>query len=126
MMDTEALWQAIAAYGNARWRGISHDHDAADHLAEIKHLLNEADAERQELLATNEKLVDEVAELKAELERIKALEPVAWGLMHSKGFEFGNAYAPKKTKDAAEEMARQHMGDVAVTALYALGRKTNE
>lgn len=68
MMDTEALWQAIAAYGNARWRGISHDHDAADHLAEIKHLLNEAEKEHKSLLAENERLVDEVAELKAAYE----------------------------------------------------------
>ena len=65
-----------------------------------------------------------LAAVEAELERIKALEPVAWGLLHSKGLEFGSAYAPQKTKEAAEEMARQHMGDVTVTALYALGIET--
>lgn len=75
-MDTESLWQAIAAYGNARWRGISHDHDAADHLAEIQHLLNEADADRQELLATNERLVDENAELRQENQRLA--QAVRW------------------------------------------------
>ena len=68
MMDTDALWQAIAAYGNARWRGYSHEIDAADHLAEIKRLLNEADEEYKSLLAENERLVDEVAELKAAYE----------------------------------------------------------
>jgi chromosome segregation ATPase len=67
-MDTEALWQAIAAYGNARWRGYSHEIDAADHLAEIKRLLDEADEEHKSLLAENERLVDEVAELKAAYE----------------------------------------------------------
>lgn len=67
-MDTDALWQAIAAYGNARWRGVKFEQDAADHLSEIKAILNRAEAETRELLATNERLVDEVAELKAAYE----------------------------------------------------------
>lgn len=65
-MDTEALWQAIAAYGNARWRGYSHEIDAADHLSDIKRLLNEADEEHKSLLAENERLVDEVNEARKE------------------------------------------------------------
>lgn len=67
-MDTEALWQAVAAYGNARWRGVKFEQDAADHLSEIKAILNRSEAETRELLATNERLVDEVAELKAAYE----------------------------------------------------------
>lgn len=67
-MDTEALWQAIAAYGNARWRGIKFEQDAADHLSEIKAILNRSETETRELLADNERLVDEVAELKAAYE----------------------------------------------------------
>ena len=65
-MDTDALWQAIAAYGNARWRGYSHEIDAADHLSEIKRLLNEAEAEHKSVLDENERLVDEVNEARKE------------------------------------------------------------
>lgn len=65
-MDTEALWQAIAAYGNARWRGVKFEQDAADHLSEIKAILNRAEAETRELLVTNERLVDEVNEARKE------------------------------------------------------------
>jgi Protein of unknown function (DUF551) len=57
-MDTEAIWQEIGAYGNARWRGMSHEIDAADHLSEIKRLLKEAEDERAELLKENERLHD--------------------------------------------------------------------
>lgn len=67
-MDTDALWQAIVAYGNARRRGYSHEIDAEDHLSEIKEILNRSEAEARELLADNDRLVDEVAELKAAYE----------------------------------------------------------
>lgn len=66
-MDTEAIWQAIGAYGNARWRGRSHETDAADHLSDIKRLLKEAEDERAELLKENERLNDEVDMLKKAL-----------------------------------------------------------
>ena len=65
-MDTDALWQAIVAYGNARWRGYSHEIDAADHLSDIKRLLNEAEAEHKSVLDENERLVDEVNEARKE------------------------------------------------------------
>lgn len=76
MMDTESLWQAIAAYGNARWRGVKFEQDAADHLSEIKAILNRSEAETRELLATNERLVDEVAELKQRVAGLEANEKV--------------------------------------------------
>lgn len=64
-MDTDAIYSAIASRIVSSKRG---DHVEAEfYQDEIKRLLNEADAERQELLATNEKLVDEVNELKAKL-----------------------------------------------------------
>jgi len=65
-MDTDAIYSAVCSYGTAKHHGW--ESDAEDTLSEIKRLLNEADAERQELLATNERLVDEVAELKAAYE----------------------------------------------------------
>lgn len=64
-MDTDAIYSAIASMVVSSKRG--HHEDAEFYQDEIKRLLNEADAERQELLATNEKLVDEVNELKAKL-----------------------------------------------------------
>lgn len=45
-------------------------------------------------------------------------EPVAWALSHSKGLEFSSAYPMQKSKQAAEQMARQHMGAVTVSPLY--------
>lgn len=66
-MDTEAIWQAIGAYGNARWRGMSHEIDAADHLSEIKRLLNEADVEHKAVLDENERLVDELQAARKEI-----------------------------------------------------------
>lgn len=65
-MDTDAIYSAVCAYGAAK--AARCNVDAWDHIEVIKRLLNEADAERQELLATNERLVDEVAELKAAYE----------------------------------------------------------
>ena len=46
-------------------------------------------------------------------------EPVAWAISHSLGLEFGSKYPMQETKEAAEQMARQHMGAVVVTPLYA-------
>jgi hypothetical protein len=46
-------------------------------------------------------------------------EPVAWALSHSFGLEFSSKYPMQTTKEAAEQMARQHMGAVVVTPLYA-------
>lgn len=66
-MDTEAIWQAIGAYGNARWRGRSHETDAADHLSDIKRLLKEAEDEHKSVLDENERLVDEVNEARKEI-----------------------------------------------------------
>lgn len=64
-MDTDAIYHSVCAYGAAKAARCTFD--AWDHIDAVKRLLNEADAERQELLATNERLVDEVAELKAKL-----------------------------------------------------------
>jgi protoheme ferro-lyase len=51
-------------------------------------------------------------------------EPVAWALSHSMGLEFGSKYPMQETKEAAEQMARQHMGAVVVTPLYAAPVRT--
>lgn len=64
-MDTDAIYSAVCAYGAAK--AARCNVDAWDHIEAVKRLLNEADAERQELLETNERLVDEVNELKAKL-----------------------------------------------------------
>jgi hypothetical protein len=52
-------------------------------------------------------------------ERPQNHEPVAWAISHSLGLEFGSKYPMQETKEAAEQMARQHMGAVVVTPLYA-------
>lgn len=62
-MDTDAIYHSVCAYGAAKAARCTFD--AWDHIDAVKRLLNEADAERQELLATNERLVDEVADLKS-------------------------------------------------------------
>jgi len=48
-----------------------------------------------------------------------SLEPVAWALSHSLGIEFSSKYPMQATKEAAEQMAREHMGKVVVTPLCA-------
>ena len=45
-------------------------------------------------------------------------EPVAWALMHSLGIEFSSRFPIQETREAAEELARRHMGNVSVTPLY--------
>lgn len=65
-MDTEAIYSAVCAYGAAKCGGYTFD--ANDHIESVKRLLNEADEEHKSLLADNERLVDEVAELKAAYE----------------------------------------------------------
>ena len=60
-----------------------------------------------------------VKELRAALEQPQAeQEPVAWALSHSNGLEFSSNYPMQKSMDAAEQMARKHMGAVTVTPLY--------
>ena len=46
-------------------------------------------------------------------------EPVAFALSHSLGLEFSSNYPMCESKERAEEFARQHMGQVVVTPLYA-------
>lgn len=65
-MDTDAIYSAVCSYGTAKHR--CWESDAEDTLSDIKRLLNEADEEHKSLLAENERLVDEVAELKAAYE----------------------------------------------------------
>ena len=57
-----------------------------------------------------------IREARAEQEK---QEPVAYALSHLMGLEFGSKYPMQETKEAAEQMARQHMGAVVVTPLYA-------
>lgn len=65
-MDTDAIYSAVCAYGAAKCGGYTFD--AHDHIESVKRLLNEADEEHKSLLAENERLVDEVAELKSAYE----------------------------------------------------------
>ena len=46
-------------------------------------------------------------------------EPVAWALSHSLGLEFNSKFPMCESKERAEELARQHLGQVVVTPLYA-------
>ena len=59
-------------------------------------------------------------------ERPQNHEPVAWAISHSLGLEFGSKYPMQETKEAAEQMARQHMGAVVVTPLYAAPVRTKD
>ena len=60
-----------------------------------------------------------MASLRAALEQPHVeQEPVAWALSHSRGLEFSSTYPMQKSKQAAEQMARQHMGAVTVSPLY--------
>lgn len=107
-MDTEALWQAIAAYGNARWRGYSHEIDAEDNLYEIKAILNRSEAETRELLATNERLVDELEELKAAYEsQFKELHELKAKLTEKASLLRGCYAADHKQKQRIEELTAE-------------------
>lgn len=65
-MDTDAIYSAIASRIVSSKRG---DHVEAEfYQDEIKRLLDEAEAEHKSVLDENERLVDEVAELKAAYE----------------------------------------------------------
>jgi len=64
----------------------------------------------------SDKAVDSLREALAEQAE---QEPVAWALSHSLGVEFSSKYPMQTTKEAAEQMAREHMGNVVVTPLYA-------
>ena len=68
-MDTDAIYSAVCSYGTEKHRRW--ESDAEDTLSDIKRLLNEADEEHKSLLAENERLVDEVAELIAERDALK-------------------------------------------------------
>lgn len=77
-MDTEAIYQAVCDYGQAKYN--CWESDAADHLSQIKRLLYEAEAEHKSLLDENERLVDElqaarqeISELSKENERLNDL-----------------------------------------------------
>lgn len=117
-MDTDAIYHSVCAYGAAKAARCTFD--AWDHIDAVKRLLNEADAERQELLATNERLVDEVAELKAKLTdkasllrgcyaRINTLERT---LTHIHGVAMAEDHRdlPGIAKDAKEALEKKHEG----------------
>lgn len=121
-MDTDAIYSAVCSYGTAKHR--CWESDAEDTLSDIKRLLNEADEEHKSLLAENERLVDEVAELIAErdaltseLERIKALRPVAWRS------SMGHGVTLKETL-TDEQKSLTWAGKPMWQPLIALGRKT--
>ena len=68
------------------------------------------------------KLVQDAVEIEREaLAEQKKQEPVAWALSHSLGVEFSSKYPMQTTKEAAEQMAREHMGNVVVTPLASYG-----
>lgn len=64
-MDTDLIYRAVCTYGSAKRHGW--EYQSGEYLEHVKHLLNEADEEHKSLLAENERLVDEVNELKAKL-----------------------------------------------------------
>lgn len=64
-MDTDAIYHSVCAYGAAK--GARRAIDADYYIEAVKRLLNEADEEHKSLLAENERLVDENAELKSKL-----------------------------------------------------------
>jgi len=64
-MDTEAIYQAIGAYGASK--AAREPFETDENMAEIKRLLNEADEEHKSLLAENERLVDEINEARKEI-----------------------------------------------------------
>lgn len=64
-MDTEAIWQAVRAYGASK--AAREPFEADENMAEIKRLLNEAEAEHKSVLDENERLVDEVNEARKEI-----------------------------------------------------------
>ncbi len=84
----------------------------------IRETLNAEQAEQEPLLWGDDKF--------APHERPQNHEPVAWAISHSLGLEFGSKYPMQETKEAAEQMARQHMGAVVVTPLYAAPVRTKD
>lgn len=53
-------------------------------------------------------------------------EPVAWALSHSQGIIFSSKYPMRESKEIVEQMAREHMGAVVVTPLYAAPVRTKD
>lgn len=103
-MDTDAIYSAIASRIVSSKRG--YHEDAEFYQDEIKRLLNEADDEHKSLLATNEKLMDEVAELRQENQRLA--QAVRWesdlcqqALESRKELETENAELKAKLTDKA-------------------------
>jgi hypothetical protein len=54
------------------------------------------------------------------------VEPVAWALSHSQGIIFSSKYPMRESKEIVEQMAREHMGAVVVTPLYAAPVRTKD
>lgn len=117
-MDTDAIYLEVCNYGRAcRARNVM---DEADHMQMIVSLLRNADEEHKSLLAENERLVDEVAELKAKLTekayllhgcyaRINTLERT---LTHIHGVAMAEDHRdlPGIAKDAKEALEKKHEG----------------
>jgi hypothetical protein len=89
-MDTEAIYSEIMAYGRARARGRIYEEDTEHHLAEIKRLLKEAEEERAELLAENERLHD----LAGGWRPIESA-PIDGTAFLATGHDFGNTANPR-------------------------------
>ena len=85
-------------------------------------LCNEAITALREALANTRSSIRSTSEYSEQAEQ----EPVAWALSHSMGLEFGSKYPIQETKEAAEQMARQHMGAVVVTPLYDTPVRTKD
>lgn len=122
-MDTEAIYSEIMAYGRARARGRIYEEDTEHHLAEIKRLLKESDEEHKSLLAENERLVDEVAELKSKLTEKASLLRGCYARIN------GLEKALRELHDATQLVSvgnyDQEAHDIAVSrARAALGSKT--
>lgn len=93
----------------------------------VDNLLSDKDVARQALAAIREALVDQpntkgesnVERTVVGLTEPVKQEPVAWALSHSLGLEFSSKFPMCESKERAEEFARQHLGQVVVTPLYA-------
>lgn len=103
-MDTDAIYSAVCDYGRScRSRNVA---DEADHFERIIRHLDEADEKHLAVLTANEKLADEVAELRQENQRLA--QAVRWesdlcqqALESRKELETENAELKAKLTDKA-------------------------
>ena len=81
------------------------------------HARNESD-KMEEIACDLGILIGRAALAECSQDAPKTAEPVGWALFHSRGIELSSKFPVQRSREAAEQMAREHMGDVSVGPIY--------